>query len=418
MENFIEVRNVTKAFDRHVALSDVSLTMRRGRVFGLLGPNGAGKTTLIRILNRITAPDKGEVIFDGRQMQPADVARIGYLPEERGLYRKMKVGEQAVYLARLKGLTRREAETRLKEWFRKFGIMPWWNRKLEELSKGMAQKVQFIITVLHEPDLLIFDEPFSGFDPVNAEQLKQEILQLKEKGHTIIFSTHNMASVEEICDDIALINHSEVVLKGDMRQIKEAHRTGLYELQTPDVLSVEPDSPFDIVRQEERAGIHSYLLKAHGDATGNQLVGYLAGKVEVRAFAEQIPSMNDIFLQLIGKDAQWADEQIENRQQSKAEESVNPSSNLYPPRNHEQNIDNHRARVSQAHSEEEFHRAHHRLATHHGRAHLCAALALVDRERRAAARGRHRSLGTILQGAEGDGDLPLHAGAKSQQRDA
>lgn len=175
MENFIEVRNVTKAFDRHVALSDVSLTMRRGRVFGLLGPNGAGKTTLIRILNRITAPDSGEVIFDGRQMQPADVARIGYLPEERGLYRKMKVGEQAVYLARLKGLTRREAETRLKEWFRKFGIMPWWNRKLEELSKGMAQKVQFIITVLHEPDLLIFDEPFSGFDPVNAEQLKQEI---------------------------------------------------------------------------------------------------------------------------------------------------------------------------------------------------------------------------------------------------
>ena len=198
MENFIEVRNVTKAFDRHVALSDVSLTMRRGRVFGLLGPNGAGKTTLIRILNRITAPDRGEVIFDGRQMQPADVARIGYLPEERGLYRKMKVGEQAVYLARLKGLTRREAETRLKEWFRKFGIMPWWNRKLEELSKGMAQKVQFIITVLHEPDLLIFDEPFSGFDPVNAEQLKQEILQLKENGHTIIFSTHNMASAGDL----------------------------------------------------------------------------------------------------------------------------------------------------------------------------------------------------------------------------
>ena len=323
------MRNVTKAFDRHVALSDVSLTMRRGRVFGLLGPNGAGKTTLIRILNRITAPDRGEVIFDGRQMQPADVARIGYLPEERGLYRKMKVGEQAVYLARLKGLTRREAETRLKEWFRKFGIMPWWNRKLEELSKGMAQKVQFIITVLHEPDLLIFDEPFSGFDPVNAEQLKQEILQLKEKGHTIIFSTHNMASVEEISDDIALINHSEVVLKGDMRQIKEAHRTGLYELQTPDMLSVEPDSPFDIVRQEERAGIHSLLAQGsrrrHGQPTDRLS---RVSKVEVRAFAEQIPSMNDIFLQLIGKDAQWADEQIENRQQSKAEESVNPSSNL------------------------------------------------------------------------------------------
>ena len=326
--DLLTVEHVTKQYAGHKALDDVSLAIPKGSVYGLLGPNGAGKTTLIRIINRITAPDEGRVLFDGRPLASADVQRIGYLPEERGLYKKMKVGEQAVYLARLKGLTRREAETRLKEWFRKFGIMPWWNRKLEELSKGMAQKVQFIITVLHEPDLLIFDEPFSGFDPVNAEQLKQEILQLKEKGHTIIFSTHNMASVEEICDDIALINHSEVVLKGDMRQIKEAHRTGLYELQTPDVLSVEPDSPFDIVRQEERAGIHSYLLKAHGDATGNQLVGYLAGKVEVRAFAEQIPSMNDIFLQLIGKDAQWADEQIENRQQSKAEESVNPSSNL------------------------------------------------------------------------------------------
>ena len=175
----------------------------------------------------------------------------------------MKVGEQAVYLARLKGLTRREAETRLKEWFRKFGIMPWWNRKLEELSKGMAQKVQFIITVLHEPDLLIFDEPFSGFDRSTPSNSSRRFFNSRRKGHTIIFSTHNMASVEEISDDIALINHSEVVLKGDMRQIKEAHRTGLYELQTPDMLSVEPDSPFDIVRQEERAGIHSYLLKAH-----------------------------------------------------------------------------------------------------------------------------------------------------------
>ncbi len=319
METFIEVRNVTKAFDRHVALHNVSLSMQRGRIFGLLGPNGAGKTTLIRILNRITAPDSGEVLFDGRQMQPDDVARIGYLPEERGLYRKMKVGEQAVYLAQLKGMTRREAESRLKEWFAKFGIMPWWNRKLEELSKGMAQKVQFIITILHNPDLLIFDEPFSGFDPVNAEQLKQEILQLKEKGHTIIFSTHNMGSVEEICDDIALINHSEVVLQGDMRKIKEAHRTGLYELQTPDVLPTESDHPFSIMSQSERGGIHSYLLKKADGTTGNQLVTHLSNLVEVRAFAEQTPSMNDIFLKIIGKDSQWSDEQIENRRQPQQE---------------------------------------------------------------------------------------------------
>ena len=314
--SFFKAINIVKTYANHKALDDVSINIPEGSIYGLLGPNGAGKTSLIRIINQITAPDSGEIYFRGEHLKPSDVNRIGYLPEERGLYKKMKVGEQAVYLARLKGISKSDSITRLKMWFEKFGIEAWWDKKVEELSKGMAQKVQFIITVLHEPDLLIFDEPFSGFDPVNAEQLKQEILQLKEKGHTIIFSTHNMASVEEISDDIALINHSEVVLKGDMRQIKEAHRTGLYELQTPDMLSVEPDSPFDIVRQEERAGIHSYLLKAHSDATGNQLVGYLAGKVEVRAFAEQIPSMNDIFLQLIGKDAQWADEQIENRQQS------------------------------------------------------------------------------------------------------
>ena len=326
MEDFLlRVEHVSKHYSGHTALDDVSLDIPRGSVYGLLGPNGAGKTTLIRIVNRITAPDEGRVLFDGRPLASADVQRIGYLPEERGLYKKMKVGEQALFFARLKGLSRAEAVRRLRVWFDRFDIASWWNRRVEELSKGMAQKVQFIVTVLHEPELLIFDEPFSGFDPINANLLKEEILGLRDRGATVIFSTHNMASVEEICDDIALINHSEVVLKGDMRQIKEAHRTGLYELQTPDVLSVEPDSPFDIVRQEERAGIHSYLLKAHGDATGNQLVGYLAGKVEVRAFAEQIPSMN---LQLIGKDAQWADEQIENRQQSKAEESVNPSSNL------------------------------------------------------------------------------------------
>jgi len=313
MDIFLDVNNVTKRFENHVALNNVSLSVRKGRVFGLLGPNGAGKTTLIRILNRITAPDSGQVIFDGRPMEPDDVMRIGYLPEERGLYRKMKVGEQAVYLARLKGLSKEEAVTRLRTWFDKFGIMPWWNRKLEELSKGMAQKVQFIITVLHNPDLLIFDEPFSGFDPVNAEQLKQEILQLKEQGHTIIFSTHNMASVEEICDDIALINHSEVVLQGEMRQIKDRFRTGLYELNTPQTLTEKEQTSFSVVAHDTRLGMEHYLLQAKEGVTGNELVKQLCGQVEIHSFAEQMPSMNDIFLKVIGKDTKWNEEQIESK---------------------------------------------------------------------------------------------------------
>lgn len=313
MDIFLDVNNVTKRFENHVALNNVSLSVRKGRVFGLLGPNGAGKTTLIRILNRITAPDSGQVIFDGCPMEPDDVMRIGYLPEERGLYRKMKVGEQAVYLARLKGLSKEEAVTRLRAWFDKFGIMPWWNRKLEELSKGMAQKVQFIITVLHNPDLLIFDEPFSGFDPVNAEQLKQEILQLKEQGHTIIFSTHNMASVEEICDDIALINHSEVVLQGEMRQIKDRFRTGLYELKTPQTLTEKEQTSFSIVSHDTRLGMEHYLLQAKEGVTGNELVKQLCGQVEIHSFAEQMPSMNDIFLKVIGKDTKWNEEQIESK---------------------------------------------------------------------------------------------------------
>ena len=210
----LKVEHVTKRFARHTALDDVSLTIPKGSVYGLLGPNGAGKTTLIRIINRITAPDEGKVIFDGREIQPQDVYRIGYLPEERGLYKKMKVGEQAVFFARLKGLSRHEAVVRLKKWFVKFGIESWWDRKVDELSKGMAQKVQFIVTVLHEPELLIFDEPFSGFDPINANLLKEEILGLRDKGSTVIFSTHNMSSVEEICDHITLINKSRNILTG------------------------------------------------------------------------------------------------------------------------------------------------------------------------------------------------------------
>ncbi len=314
MDNLVEVRNITKRFENHVALNDVSLTVRRGKIFGLLGPNGAGKTTLIRILNRITAPDSGEILFNGHPMNQGDVADIGYLPEERGLYRKMKVGEQAVYLARLKGLDKQEAERRLRIWFDKFDIMPWWNRKLEELSKGMAQKVQFIITVLHEPELLIFDEPFSGFDPVNAELLKQEILKLRDQGHTIIFSTHNMSSVEEICDDIALINHSEVVMQGGMRNIKDSFRTGLYELRTTTPLPHSDNQPYKITEHDNNHGIERYLLQANEGVSGNALVRTLSETADVRYFAEHVPSMNDIFLKVIGKENKTNEEQIEGKQ--------------------------------------------------------------------------------------------------------
>lgn len=221
--SFLEIENITKSFGSYKALDGVSLQVPRGTVFGLLGPNGAGKTTLIRIINHIIDPDGGRLIFDGHEMTPSDVLQIGYLPEERGLYKKMKVGEQAVYLARLKGLDKATAEHRLHEWFNRLEIDSWWNRRVEELSKGMQQKVQFVVTVLHEPKLLIFDEPFSGFDPVNADLLKREMLRLKDQGATIIFSTHNMPSAEELCDQIALINHSQVVLSGPLSEIQKAH---------------------------------------------------------------------------------------------------------------------------------------------------------------------------------------------------
>lgn len=266
MEPLLSAQNICKSFDKHVALDDVSIEVGRGRVFGLLGPNGAGKTTLIRIINRITAPDSGSVIFDGHLFRQDDVFHIGYLPEERGLYKKMKVGEQAVYLAQLKGLSARDARKRLKEWFEKFDIMPWWDKKLEELSKGMQQKVQFVITVLHEPELLIFDEPFSGFDPVNAELLKREILALRDKGHTIIYSTHNMASVEDVCDDIALINKSCLVLSGTVDEVKRRFSDGRYEV---------------------RATLPEEQAKA------------LAASIEGAELRPILPSMNDIFLKTV-----------------------------------------------------------------------------------------------------------------------
>lgn len=304
MSNLLSVRGVSKQFAAHKALENVSIEVPRGRIFGLLGPNGAGKTTLIRIINHITLPDTGEVWFDGKPLSQEDVAQIGYLPEERGLYRKMKVGEQALYLAQLKGLSRHEAQKRLEVWFEKFQIMPWWNKKLEELSKGMQQKIQFIITVLHEPKLLIFDEPFSGFDPLNTELLKQEMLQLRDRGATIIFSTHNMASVEEVCDDIALIHRSQVRLQGNVQDIREQNRTGEFSLTTTSGQLTEQPDQFVILEQGQQGALTTYRLKKQESLSNSALVQRLANEVEIRSFSEILPTMNDIFLRTVGDDVE------------------------------------------------------------------------------------------------------------------
>ena len=270
----------------------------------MLGPNGAGKTTLIRIINRITAPDSGEVFFDGHLSRPEDVARIGYLPEERGLYKKMKVGDEALYLAQLKGLSAREARTRLQEWFERFDILSWWNRRVEELSKGMQQKLQFIITVVHRPDLLIFDEPFSGFDPVNAELLKQEILALKEQGHTIIFSTHNMASVEELCDHIALINHAQVVLSGSVRDVREQFKDNRYRvaIQRP-AEEVSPiNTLFQVEEQVVEGDVCRLVLQKNPSVRNAELLSALASHYEILSFEEIIPSMHEIFIRTVSSE--------------------------------------------------------------------------------------------------------------------
>ncbi len=300
---FLSAHHIVKSYANHVALDDVSIDVPRGKVFGLLGPNGAGKTTLIRIINRITAPDAGEVLFDGKPFVAADVSRIGYLPEERGLYKKMKVGEQAVYLAMLKGLSREEATRRLLVWFEKFDIKAWWDKKLEELSKGMQQKVQFIITVLHEPALLILDEPFSGFDPVNAELLKREILNMRDQGTTVIFSTHNMSSVEEICDEIALINHSKVVLSGKVSEVKERFRSGTFEVSsTSGVLSSE-EGIFEVLSSYTVGGLTTYRLAKAAGLTNSQLAMALSERLEIRSFTELMPSMQEVFLKVVGEEA-------------------------------------------------------------------------------------------------------------------
>lgn len=299
-DTFLTAENIVKRFGTHTALDGVSISVPRGRVFGLLGPNGAGKTTLIRIINRITVPDSGTITFDGHPFGADDVQRIGYLPEERGLYKKMKVGEQAVYLASLRGLSAREAKARLKAWFEKFGIESWWNKKLEELSKGMQQKVQFIITAVHEPDLLILDEPFSGFDPVNAELLKKEILALRDKGATIIFSTHNMASVEEVCDNIALIHKSHVVLQGQVTQIKEEHRTGCYEVVATEGTLKPVEGVFDVTGSTAQRHVTTYRLAKAAGVSNADLARAVAAQVEPRSFCEVMPSMNEIFLKIVG----------------------------------------------------------------------------------------------------------------------
>ena len=298
MTNFLEVQDVTKQYAAHLALDRVNIQVSQGRVFGLLGPNGAGKTTLIRIINRITAPDSGQVLFDGRPSSPDDIYHIGYLPEERGLYKKMKVGEQAIYLAQLKGLSYMEARERLTRWFKKFDIMPWWNKKLEELSKGMQQKVQFIITVIHEPDLLIFDEPFSGFDPVNADLLKKEILELNAQGKTIIFSTHNMSSVEEICDEIALVNRSRVVLSGNVNEVRKRFKQNTFRIRVlGDTLHLSPG--FSLLSEKKEFDTTEARIKKDPEFINSVLLQSLLTNNEIISFEEELPSMNDIFIQTV-----------------------------------------------------------------------------------------------------------------------
>jgi ABC-2 type transport system ATP-binding protein len=294
--------DVVKQYAAHRALDQVSLEVPKGSVYGLLGPNGAGKTTLIRIINRITVQDSGSVLLDGHEISREDTLQIGYLPEERGLYKKMKVGEQAVYLAQLKGMEKRAATAELVKWFRKFEIEDWWNRKVEELSKGMQQKVQFIVTVIHKPKLLIFDEPFSGFDPINTNLLKEEILNLRDNGSTIIFSTHNMASVEEICDHIALIDRSRKILEGKVSDIKRSFNANRYEIVME--ASNEPSlnasaSGLDLIQSQHRDGVIEMLVQASNGMRPNDVFARLSPFGQIRSFTEHTPTMNEIFIDAV-----------------------------------------------------------------------------------------------------------------------
>ena len=302
MDTIIDIQNITKSFGSRKALDNVSFSIPKGSVFGLLGPNGAGKTTLLRILNQILTPDLGVVLFKNHPLDTEDVLQFGYSPEERGLYKKMKIGEQAIYLAQLKGLSRQEAIHRLKWWFEKFDIIDWWNRRLEELSKGMQQKIQFIITILHEPKLLIFDEPFSGFDPINTNLLKNEILELNKKGATIIFSTHNMASVEEICQEIVLINNGRNILNGTINEVKNRYKTESYSVSFNENIErtvFYNSSLWDIQAYKQEYGKTNVLLKVKNKLENNDLLIELSKIGTIYSFQEKLPSINDIFIKLI-----------------------------------------------------------------------------------------------------------------------
>ncbi len=294
--------NIVKRYADHLALDHVTVNVPEGTIYGLLGPNGAGKTTLLRIINQISGPDEGEILYMGRKFDDKDLANIGYLPEERGLYKKMKVGEQALYLARLKGMSKAEAMTRLKYWFVKFEIQAWWNKKVEELSKGMQQKVQFITTIIHQPKLLIFDEPFSGFDPINVNLLKNEVLELKKNGATIIFSTHDMGSVEELCDNITLINKSKAILEGAVHDIKMEHKTNTFEIGyrgNPNDVMNQLNGQCQVTEQYELRENHFVKIRAEKNVNGNDMLNLIMPVASITSFNEIIPTMNEIFINVV-----------------------------------------------------------------------------------------------------------------------
>lgn len=293
----LSIRNIVKQYANHRALDNVSIEIEKGSVFGLLGPNGAGKTSLIRIINQITAPDQGEILLNGEKLNPSHISKIGYLPEERGLYKKMEIGEQMLYLAQLKGLSKADATARIRYWFEKMGIQSWWNKKVEDLSKGMQQKVQFIATVVHDPELIILDEPFSGFDPVNAQLITNEILELNQKGATIIFSTHRMESVEQLCDSIALIHKSKKILDGKVKDIKNLYRNNTYRIAYSGILN-PVDTPLFNINEEKKDEEDTHLtIQINPGYSSNDVLKFLIPQVQVTELTEIVPSMNDIFIQ-------------------------------------------------------------------------------------------------------------------------
>ncbi|MGJ1385378.1 ABC transporter ATP-binding protein [Sphingobacterium spiritivorum] len=304
----LDIQHIVKQYANHRALDDVSLFIPKGKIFGLLGPNGAGKTSLIRIINQITAPDEGQILFNGEVLNPNHIGKIGYLPEERGLYKKMKIGEQMLYLAQLKGLSKAEASTKIRYWFEKLQIQSWWDKKVEDLSKGMQQKVQFVATIVHEPELIILDEPFSGFDPVNAQIIQDEILELNKKGATIIYSTHRMETVEELCDNIALINKSKKILDGSVKEIKQKYKNQTFTLQfEQDATLQDWHNPelFEVItypQPDESSDDHAEItLKLQEGTKLNDALSYLIPKISIHQIIEKVPSMQDIFIENVTK---------------------------------------------------------------------------------------------------------------------